>query len=140
MKLTYRFLKKNGGSVVFKGLLPEDVDVVHELLEKHGFAQDTEDTWSDFICPDTFELDDLDIAQIAAYVPISVVSTLSGRGNVKFYVKFDVCQEASGPDIETAVERAHKKWNSGNRPVQGYYFPNQLDHLINKINARRGLG
>lgn len=139
-KISYKFSKKNGGEVTFKGLqdeekLPEELTAI---MTKYGFIEDG--GWVDGVAPSGDDLEDDMRAMANLGLPVSVSISLKvgkRKSTPEFTVEVEDCELCVGKTAQDALLKAHKAWNKAERPIDGAPFTGELDAALNIINKDR---
>jgi hypothetical protein len=141
--ISYKFLKKNGGSVEFAGI-GEDEDFpkeIEEVLSGYGFVIEPDSgKWVDCLSPQGGEELDWMFDGLPKIVPVSLASSLKKgkrKSMLTFLAEVGSCGECESKSCGDAIMRAFNAWNKANRPINDSTITEELDSVIEKVNASR---
>jgi hypothetical protein len=147
-KITFKFVSKESGRVLFEGLhfdeesgegeeLPKPVV---KVLEAYGFDSDTQEDWFDILSPMTSLEESLEF--LSAAVTLRILShpkkTKRGKRKAVFFAELDKCGLIEGRDVYDALDKAFSAWNKRGRPIGGVKLEAAMKRVLLEVNKKRG--
>lgn len=135
--ITYRFSAQRGGTVRFFKLPPrkKQRDAIERLLNAYGF-KGCDDLYYDVLCPSRGEALQWYLDNLVAYVDLTLRTTVTPTARsyrVEYFVAYGKDIFSSAFDITAAFVKAHKRWTTRGRVVQGKKLTTALDAVLTNL-------